>query len=300
MRRMDRYQEQNNISSSRMNKNQELYQNFSNHSIYTNMTDVANANAYDLTKTSESTHTTREAYQQMQKYHGVEDVPKEKKELEDIKYVYQTRGNKIYDINSVLEEARKSRGEEDVLDQKRKLKNKAYNILTNKEALERYKEEKKKRIITPEEEEMRELIDTIASKTLAGEIDKATSVDLLSDLMATSALDEVASMVEEEISKEITIEEILPEDMDQETKQEITNSLALSKEILDLPKNEKTEEIVKDPDFYTKSMDLSDRDFDLGEELKEKGLPLVVKIILFILIVAVIAITTYFIHQRIL
>ena len=48
---------------------------------------------------------------------------------------------------------------------------------------------------------IRELIDTIASKTLAGEIDKATSVNLLSDLMATNLLDKVDGMETKEEDK---------------------------------------------------------------------------------------------------
>ena len=47
--------------------------------------------------------------------------------------------------------------------------------------------------IAPEEDGLKELINTIASKTLAGEISKETGVDLLSDLMATSAFDRIPS-----------------------------------------------------------------------------------------------------------
>ena len=65
MRRMDRYSENTNTSaSSRINKNQELYQNFSTNSIYTNITDVTNANAYEINNTNTS-HTTREEYQNL-------------------------------------------------------------------------------------------------------------------------------------------------------------------------------------------------------------------------------------------
>ena len=53
-----------------------------------------------------------------------------------------------------LEEARKNRDEQDEKESKRKLKNKAYNILAdiNKGELEKYREEKRKRILTPEED----------------------------------------------------------------------------------------------------------------------------------------------------
>ena len=45
MRRMDRYKEETHSRVTRMDKNQELYQNLSSNTIYTNITDVTNANA---------------------------------------------------------------------------------------------------------------------------------------------------------------------------------------------------------------------------------------------------------------
>ena len=53
-----------------------------------------------------------------------------------------------------------------------------------------------------------------------------------------------------------------------------------------------------DTDFYTRSMDLSDKDFEIDDEFKEKKLPTAVKIILIILIIAVIAIAGYFIYKN--
>ena len=161
MRRMDRYQEDENTAK-RIDKNQELYRNFASNNIYTNVTDVTNANAYELKKNSSQTRTSREDYQQMQKYQTAPQQTHTKKELEDFNYLYKKKESKIYDINSVLEQARKNK-EKDTKEEKRKLKNNSYNILTSldKEALEKYREEKKNRVITPEEEEIRELIDTI-------------------------------------------------------------------------------------------------------------------------------------------
>ncbi len=310
MRRMDRYSENTNTSgSSRISKNQELYQNFSTNSIYTNITDVTNANAYEINN-NRTSHTTREEYQNLRKFQDVEPLPRSKKELEDVNYLYQRKENKVYDINSVLEEARKNK-EKDALEEKRKLKNNAYNILSgkNKEALEKYREEKKKRLTTPEEEEIRELIDTIASKTLAGEIDKATSVDLLSDLMATNVLDKVdPQKVDEPTITEVV--EVTEEVVSDEDK--IDEKLSLSKEILDNEQVKKLNDTAtgnlsikeqfekKDDDFYTRSMDLSDKDFNLTDDFKDKPLPVIVKILIFLLVIAVVAATVYFIHQKIM
>ena len=70
MRRMDRYKDEEEAQS-RIDLNQELYQNVSNNTIYANITDVTNANAFEIQNGNNTAHTTREAYQQMQKYQNV-------------------------------------------------------------------------------------------------------------------------------------------------------------------------------------------------------------------------------------
>ena len=150
------------------------------------------------------------------------------------------------------------------------------------------------------------MIDTITSKTLAGEIDQATSVDLLSDLMATNIMDRVEKP--EPDSDKSTDDDEIDEDTFEETG-EIEERLSLSKEILDKDQIEKVNKLKEDKesgsimdesdtDFYTRSMDLSDKDFEIDDEFKEKKLPTAVKIILIILIIAVIAIAGYFIYKN--
>ena len=297
MRRMDRYNEESNNRPNRYEKNQELYQDIATNQKYTNITDVTNANAFEINNSNRS-YTSRESYQQMKKYQNVEPVPRVKKELEDFNRLLKNDEKKVYDINSVLEEARKNRQEQDKLESKRKLKNTSYNILAdlNQEELEKYREEKKKKIMTPEEEEFTDLINTIASKTLAGEIDKATSINLLSDLMATSVMDKVEDKsslgLEEDIEKEKQEKEELEEKEDSEEEKDKTEDLSLSKEKLE-EIAQKKDEIEKntqkltgaDNDFYTRSMDLSDEDFEMDDEFKDTGMPLILKIIIVVLII---------------
>lgn len=298
MRRMDRYDDgSNQIRASRSDKNQELYQNIGKNEKYTNFTDVTNANAIDLSRTNKN-YRTREGYQQMKGYETVITTPKVKKELEEFNYLYQDHENKIYDINNVLEEARKNRIEKDALEEKRKLKNTSYNILAslNPSELEKYRKEKKERVIRPDEDELRELIDTITSKTLAGEIDKATSVDLLSDLMATNVIDKVEKPIKDDITEE-------------DKKEEEKDNLSLSKEILDQEQLEQMKKLKDqettsesqlegaDSDFYTRSMDLSDKDFEMDDEFKEKTVPVFVKIILILVLFAIIGLVIYFIWR---
>lgn len=305
--RMDRYREEiEKKTYSRSDRNKELYENLGNNTRYTNITDVTNANAIDLTQATKNKNT-REGYHQIKEYKKIEPVPKVKKDLEDFNFLYQNRENRIYDVNRVLEEARKNRGQ-DEKEEKRKLKNNSYNIITSldREELEKYRQERLNRIRTPEEEELRELIDTITSKTLAGEIDKATSVDLLSDLMATNILDKVAP----------PIPDIKDSEENEEDEEKTDPELELSREVLDKAQLEEikkvtTEELTQkeepeeknkltgaDTDFYTRSMDLSDQDFEMDTDFQEKKMPIALKIFLSILIIAVLAIAGYFIWEN--
>ncbi len=294
--RMDRYKDENPKTYSRSNKNKELYQNLGNNTRYTSITDVTSVNAIDI-ESAKSRANTREGYHQIKEFNqNIQPVPRVKKELEDFNNLYKTRENRIYDVNRVLEEARKNRTEALEQEEKRKLKDSSYNIITslNKEELEKYRKEKLNKVYRPDDDEIKELINTITSKTLAGEIDQATSVNLLSDLMATNILDKVEKPEPEE-------------DEEKEEEKDKTQELSLNKEQLEKVNvqasklEENTEETVDeklkdaDTDFYTRSMDLSDKDFEMDDEFKEKSMPVVLKIILTLIVIAVLGASAYFI-----
>ena len=346
MRRMDRYNDENTVTEKRSYKNQDLYQSVVNTKTtdISDIKDVASSNAFEIQTSDGTKITSREKYHQMKKYQNIEPVPRVKKELDDFNYLYKDREKKIYDINSVLEEARKNRKEQDELEAKRKLKNTSYNILAdlNREELEKYREEKKKRSLENSEEtnELREIIDTITTKTLAGEIDHETSVNLLSDLMATNILDKVKNPDEIDEEAEVKVEEqefekpeiIHTEDItdvikgtttEDEEKEETeeTTEMTEVKELIEnieenltksqnlfnkteineaLEKEEQKEREEAVEEFYTKSVDLSDEDIEMSDDFKEKKLPLGVKILIFLVIVAIIAATGYFIYLKLI
>ncbi len=319
MRRMDRYKDLSEESRvSRANQNKELYETIGSNTRYTNFSDVTNANAIDLSSTKN--YRTREGYHQMKEYQDVVPTPRVKKELEEFKNLYHDRENRVYDINNVLEEARKNRLEKDELEEKRKLKNTSYNILAslNKEELEKYRQEKKDKVIHPDDEDLRELIDTITSKTLAGDIQAASS--LLSDLMATSIMDKIDKP--EKDSTEISKEEKEEKETEPEDKDDDDQELSLSREILDLEelkklsKNENSDNLestknssetssknnlpeTADEDFYTRSMDLSDQDFDFDDEFKDKKMSFGMKLLIFLIILIILAAVFYFIWKLI-
>lgn len=349
MRRMDRYNEEENTNKlSRSDKNKDLYQNIGRNTRYTNFTDVANANAFEIGNLDKSKRT-RENYQKMREYSNLIPGPKVKRELDEFKNIYKEKENRVYDINSVMAEARKNRAQDDE-ESKRKLKNDKYNILLSmtKEELEEYRKERKEKFTHPYEDELHELIDTIASKTLAGEIDKITSVNLLSELMATSIMDKVEAPDNDKNDVENTLEEI-EEDLkittpvkmkydNNETKEEqnkqtseveesdnpivvedenqdksfITNEkidiekIQRLSEELDVDNVDKNEAEIDgvgtaDSEFYTRSMDLSEEDFEseMDDGFKEKKMSLPLKIIITIIIFAVIAATVYYIYKMI-
>lgn len=311
MKRMDRYKDAtNDIRESRSDNNKELYESLGSTTRYTNFTDVTTANAIDLTSTKN--YNTREGYHQMKEYQEVIPTPKVKKDLEDFKAVYNNRENKIYDINNVLEEARKNRIEKDELEEKRKLKNASYNILAslNPEELEKYRKEKQERKLHHDEDDLKELIDTITSATLAGDIKVAS--ELLSDLMATSIMEKINADLDDEDDAEETVTNNQEKENNQNDEQE-NYKLTLSKEILDLKELKKlTDKIEKsqleetkenqttdnaDEEFYTRSMDLSDQDFELEEEFKDKKLPLAMKILIFLIILVILAAVFFFLWK---
>lgn len=289
--RMDRYidlDKNNQNHSSRQQKNRELYQNIGTNTKYTNFTDVSNINAVSLDEARKN-YRTREGYQTIKEYKYSEEKPKIRRELDEFNHLYQDHENRVYDINSVIEQAKANRKDKDELEEKRNLKNTNYNILANlnPEELEKYRNEKNKSI-KPDDNELRGLIDTITSKTLAGEISKEASVDLLSDLMATTVQDKVDPIDNKTLDGQLDLS------------QEILDKQSMKRIDEAKKKAEKKEsEVLKDMDdsFYTKSMDLSDKDFDFSD-IEEKKAPIIIKILLILILIAAIAATAYYLYYK--
>ena len=253
MGRMERYDNSNNNHvRSRTEKNKDLYNDLGRLEKYTTLTDVSKIDAVELSSAKKN-YRTREGYHSLKDYDIEIEKPPVRKELDEFNFLYNDE-HKTYDINKVLEEAKELR-EKDALEKKRKLHNEKYNILeSSEEDLEKFKEETKLRHKPIEnEEELEELIHTITSKELREEIDKAESNDnnsLLSDLMATN--------VNEEVLKPIAtkIEDSKVEDDTKKLDKVKEKTMSLKDEI--------------DKSFYTKSLDLSEEDFESDDEEEVK------------------------------
>ncbi len=281
--RMDRYKSNDINNITRSSKNKNLYTSLDNTARYTTITDVRNSNAIVLTE-EEKKVKTRESYHKTKDFEELDLVEYKpiKKELDDFNYLYRDRENRVYDINTAIEEAKKNRpqAEKDV---NLKLENAKYFL--TKEEIEKYRKIKNKEIPPDKEKEsVKELINTITSKTLRGELDQKTSVDLLSDLMATDNDDRIESQ-KQESNTEIVDEKLLQKVQEQKDNYKtLTNEKALLKDM--------------DQSFYTRSMDLSDKDFELDNDFKEeKKVPFILKFFLFLLLLVLISILIYFIVQ---
>jgi hypothetical protein len=271
--RLDRYKEDNceRKTSSRLSKNKHLYDDLNNKIGFEELVDFNTQTRIELTSLNEPKRN-RESYQQLKDYQSLISSKKEQEpERVDEEEI------KVFDINSVLEEARKNRHEVDDLEKKRKLKKEEYNILSdlNKKYLSNNENKKAK----DEYEGLEELINTITSKTLAQDIKAEEEKDLFSDLVATSVDLQVKAPSENE-------------------KIDITG-------LIDTIKNDdEDEEIYKtgkvENSFYTRSMDLSEHDFDFDEETERKasvkhGILITVVIILLLIIIAIVG---YFVLQN--
>ena len=157
------------------------------------------------------------------------------------------------------------------------------------------------RIVPPDEGELREILDTITSKTLAGDISKETSINLLSDLMATQALDRVAAQASEE-SAELDLTEskyqTIADDKDKLNSEDLKE---IEEKKNEEPVTEETDDFMKkaDTDFYTRSMDLSDKDFSMADDFDDKqSMPVVLKILIILVVLAIIVAGGFYIYMH--
>ena len=285
MGRMERYDNSNRSTvRSRTEKNQNLYNDLGSLEKYTTFTDVSKIEAVEL-NAAKKNYRTREGYHSLKDYDIDIEKPKERKELDEFNFLYNDE-HKTYDINKVLEEAKELR-ERDSLEKKRKLHNEKYNILeSSEEDLEKFKEETKLRHKPIEnEEELEELIHTITSKELREEIDKkeAESNDnnsLLSDLMATNVNEEVLKPIATKIEDSKVEEDTKKLDKVKE------KTMSLKDEI--------------DKSFYTKSLDLSEEDFESDDEVEVKPSKLLgfIKFLLSLILIVAVGFGVYYVVKN--
>lgn len=201
--------------------------------------------------------------------------------------------NKVYDVNDVLDIAKKNRTEEDEIEKQKRLKSIEYSILSdlNKDKIKEYHEKKEKGITKEEADNLEELINTITSNKLRQNIDN----ELFGDLMPSDP--------EETVISSNLLDELKEERL---AKQE---NLDIDEKVLeDVSENDDEDDDGKiDKSFYTRSMDLKredlvfdddDNDSDVLDDSFKEGSTNVFKIILIIILTLVLlAIVGYCVYS---
>lgn len=203
-RRIDKYndsEEQEKTPRSRVNKNRILYDEINNkigvEEIPTYETnEEINLSDLDLDNLK------RGDYQKVKDYKELIEDNNDNKEVEE--KPKEEKKKKTYDINKVLEEAKKNR-EQDELEGKRSIKGEDYNILNNLNKKYLYQ----KGFSEEDTEELKELIDTITSKTMVDDVKDEEEKELLSELLATT----IDIKLEKELSK-TQIDELAQEELE--------------------------------------------------------------------------------------
>ena len=235
--RKDRYVDENweKVSKSRVAKNAILYDEI-NSKIGSDEIPTYESNDEINLSSLDMSNLNRSDYQKVKNFKELIDDPNSNEEVVNKEEVKP----KSYDINKVLEEAKKNR-EMDALEEKRSLKEEDYNILNNLN--KKYLHQKG--FTEEDNEELKELIDTITSKTMVDDIEDENEKELLSELLATT----IDIKLENELS-ETQIEKLAEEKENEEdlnTNSFYSKSLELSKDdMIDDPKEEKEEDYLKE------------------------------------------------------
>ena len=284
--RMDRYNQTARGISSRTIKNQQLYKELYSNKMYTEFTDIEKDNVMEINVNSEKTPMNRRSDASRTKMFYEKNNNDNTKDRLSINSSYQrifeTDEEKSYNINDILEFARKNRTDIDEAEKKRKIKSAEYSILSDlsQEKLKEFQEKKEKGISKNDEENIEELIHTITSNSLRKKIDD----QLLDDLLPK---DENDTLISKNLLEEIENGKI--DDIDDDTKEQVENTADLEKGL--------------DKSFYTRSMDLKREDLILKsdedeqdtsfDEEKEGPLKIIVGILLIMMVLTVVGYIFY-------
>ena len=194
--RMDRYHKSELVTAGRSSKNKSLYEQIKDLDSYTNIEGVASiekTNEIDISKVQEMIKN-RENYKKQKELRHI--LKEEKEELDNIDEVEEITKN--YDIKDLLSKVKDEIEEEP---QSRSLNKEQYEMLKSLNK----KERAKKIEVQKEEEELKELLNTIASTKALKDLTSA-DVGLLDDLKSDTVVGDAASIkkiIEEEKEKNI-------------------------------------------------------------------------------------------------
>jgi hypothetical protein len=182
---MERYNNVEQDQSARTKKNQDLYEDiYSNTFSSSNVTLLDNANEIDISKIQELVQN-REGYNRIKEFKSVLKTPSAEEDKENYD-IYEDIDNKIYDINTILEEAKAKRGVSE-REKYRNLKNTQYNILTK---LNLNEEEEKEEMVTDfftQDKTIKDLLVTL-DEDKNKDLQAKTSLDLFENLKGNNTV----------------------------------------------------------------------------------------------------------------
>jgi len=265
--RLDRYNETKEKElPSRLSKNKYLYDDLNNKIGFEEIVNFDTQTRIELTSINVADKN-RENYQQLKDYRELinKDLNTNEEEV-----VFEEE-EKNFDINSILENARKNRTVYDEELKKRKLNDEEYDVLMelNKKYLTKDSKINKEK---DDLEGLEDLINTITSKTLKEEIKEQEEQDLFGELVATN----------------VDLQVKPPEEYENNDSSDIVTKVEFD-----------NDEDEVDESFYTKSMDLSKEDFDF-DDIKEEAMSKKRGILIAfvsILLIAIIIVVLYFVLQ---
>lgn len=263
MNRVDRYY--NNKNNKRTIKNQNLYQDLKDYTDLKEEIIIEPVIEIDLNK---------------------KEIKREVKHQDiinkNIMFPLYKDEKKEYDINKVLNNAKENRKDIDELENKRHLKKDEYNIAKNIDLknIDKYKKNKDG-LNSDEQEELKELINTIYSNNLKDEIknkeNESKDKDLFSDLMANPG----ETVIDEEMAGKIIEEE----------------KINKTNELKNLDDSFFTTSLGLNVDDFVDNDNENDMDTSFVEEKDPKRIIIITSIVLVVLII--LGILCYFIYQSI-
>lgn len=245
MSRMDRYYKNNHEINKRSRLNQDLYRSIYDADEYSNIEGIATmdkTNEIDLEKIKGMLKS-REDFNSQKEYRQLFRRP----DVEEVKEEVEVEEEKNFDIRDILEKVRNQKQEDDKY---RSIDNTNYNLLKELKIQERKKK------IEEEQNELRELVDTITSTSVLNKMgDSELSLSMFDDLKAS----------DKTIAESKSIKKILDEAKKEATEPKMSNS------------------------FYTKSLNFSKKDLQEYEDSKEenKKRRRIKLVVLFIVIIAI-------------
>ena len=256
--RMEKYYRRNSSNSKRSERNQELYKDIYDSSSYSNIEGIATIeknNEIDITKVKKMLKN-REEYKRQKEVSRLINKPQKEEIYKQPLQRESLEDTRNYDIRDILD---KAKDEKKVEDKYHNIDNTSYDIL------KKIKDKKDLFKTRDNEEDLKDLIDTITSGSNVDKMgDKELSLELLDDLKAKDDDDEVTKENE-------AIKNILREVKEEAKKESTTSDL--------------------DNSFFTSSLSFKEDDFEQLNNLNNNLMKnnILLKILVLIVLIAIAA-----------